>query len=79
MDAQEGCVLLRGVIGCSGGFYGCSGGIYYAENKDIYSGHECHCQSTARMLTDLNTNRSSLKSTKKKHSKTNIKSLETPR
>ena len=28
MDVQEGCILFRGVICCSGGLYGCSGGLY---------------------------------------------------
>ena len=39
IDAQEGCILFRWVICCSGGLYGCSGGLYVEENDDVFSGH----------------------------------------
>ena len=39
INVQEGCILFRGVICCSGGLYGCSGGLYVEENDDVFSGH----------------------------------------
>ena len=39
INFQDGCILFRGVICCSGGLYGCSGGLYVEENNDGFSGH----------------------------------------
>ena len=39
MDVQEGCVLFRVVICCSGGLYGYSGGLNVEEKNDVFSGH----------------------------------------
>ena len=39
INVQEGFILFRGVICCSGGLYGCLGGLYVEENNNVYSGH----------------------------------------